>query len=87
MADLDRHNRRNAAKDEARALGYRLEVEDVPNRRPPLRTVVAYPIEDDKPANRRFLCRGEWYDDVDALEAGLEVLRHAAAHDHWPADG
>jgi hypothetical protein len=80
--DIDRHNRRNAAKAEARHLGYRLAIEGV--GAPNLKHFAAVAYKQPEPSERRFLCGHEGSDDVAGLEAGLEILRDSLKRGAWP---
>jgi hypothetical protein len=82
MTNADRTLRIHAVNDEARKLGYRIEVETITQRRTPLHRAFAYRL-DDQPPGGRFLYGSTGV--LDALEEGLEILRGVVKENHpWP---
>jgi hypothetical protein len=82
MSNVDKTLRIHATNDEARGLGYRIEVETFAERLTPLHRAFAYRL-DDQPHGGKFLCAST--DVLVALEQGLEILRGVVEHgDPWP---
>jgi hypothetical protein len=83
MTNVDRTLRIHEINDEARSLGYRIEVETITQRRTPLHRAFTYRL-DDQPPEGNFLCGVT--DVLEVLEEGLEVLRGVVKSGHpWPS--
>jgi hypothetical protein len=82
VADPDRHERRNAAKAEARQLGVRLVLEPVGGPGS-VQRAFAYPLDSDDGADRHYLCSG--HDEIELHEQAVAMLREIrTGRAKWP---
>jgi hypothetical protein len=83
MADVDRTLRIHAVNNEARELGYRIEVQTITHRHRSRHRAFAYRLDDEP--GERFLCGNT--DVLEAMEDGLKVLRGVVEEGHpWPGE-
>jgi hypothetical protein len=84
MANVDRTLRIHAVNNEARELGYRIEVQTITHRQRSRHRAFAYRLEDEQPEGR-FLWGG--MDVLESMEKGLEVLRRVVEKGRpWPGE-
>ena len=68
---------------EAGRLGYAIGVDEAPNMTPPITHMAFAHLYTNQPTMGRFLCYST--SEVEAAEAGLELLRRVVEHDdRWP---
>jgi hypothetical protein len=83
MADVDRTLRIHAVNNEARELGYRIEVQTITHRQRSRHRAFAYRLDDEP--GERLLCGST--DVLEAMEDGLKVLRGVVEEGHpWPGE-